>query len=61
MSSLWQHSQMSEATARLLIEMFHRTYRVNTVGEFVNKIGEPAPQKSIDLVLEAQAVLADAR
>jgi len=52
---------MSEATARLLIEMFHRTYRVNTVGEFVNKIGEPASDRTIDLVLEAQAVLSDAR
>jgi len=51
---------MSEATARLLIHVFARTYRMNTSGEFVNKVGTPAPQKSIDLVLEAQAVLADA-
>ena len=60
MSSLWQHSQMSEATARLLIHVFARTYRINTAGEFVNKVGEPAPQRSIDLVMEAQGVLADA-
>jgi hypothetical protein len=51
---------MSEATARLLIRAFAHTYRINTAGEFVNKIGEPAPGRSIDLVLEAQAVLADA-
>jgi len=60
MSSLWQNSEMSEATARLLIQVFARTYRLNSAGEFVNKIGEPAPQKSVDLVLEAQGVLADA-
>jgi len=60
MSSIDANAGMSEATARLLIRMFARTYRVNTAGEFVNKIGEPAPGRSIDLVLEAQAVLADA-
>ena len=58
--SLDHRSQMSEATARLLIRAFAHTYRINTAGEFVNKIGEPAPGRSIDLVLEAQAVLADA-
>jgi hypothetical protein len=52
---------MSEATARLLIRAFAHTYRITTSGEFVNKIGEPAPDRSIDLVLEAQAVLADAQ
>jgi hypothetical protein len=60
MSSLWQDSQMSEATARLLINVFARTYHLNAAGDFVNKVGEPAPQRSIDLVLEAQATLADA-
>lgn len=60
MGSVDSPSQMSEATARLLIHVFARTYRMNTAGEFVNKIGEPAPQRSIDLVLEAQGVLADA-
>jgi len=59
MSSLDHSSAMSEATARLLIRAFAHTYRVDTYGEFVNKIGEPAPSRSIDLVLEAQAVLAD--
>ena len=59
MSSLFHESQMSEATARLLIQVFARTYRMNTAGEFVNKIGEPAPDRSIDLVLEAQGILAD--
>ena len=61
MSSLWQQSQMSEATARILIRAFAHTYRINAAGEFVNKVGKPAPQRSIDLVLEAQGVLADAR
>ncbi len=60
MSSLWQQSQMSEATARLLIQVFARTYRMDASGEFVNKVGEPAPDRSIELVLEAQGVLADA-
>ena len=60
MSSLWQQSQMSEATARLLIRAFAHTYRINTAGEFVNKVGQHAPGRSIDLVLEAQGVLADA-
>ena len=61
MSSLDQQSQMSVATARLLIRAFAYTYTVNAAGEFVNKIGEPAPQRSIELVAEAQGVLADAR
>ena len=52
---------MSEATARILIRAFAHTYRINADGEFVNKVGKPAPQRSIDLVLEAQGVLADAR
>ena len=60
MSSLDQTSAMSQATARLLIRAFAHTYRIDTAGEFVNKIGEPAPTRSIDLVLVAQAVLADA-
>jgi hypothetical protein len=60
MSSLWHNSQMSEATARLLIHVFARTYRMNTSGEFVNKLGDPAPDRTIELVLEAQGVLADA-
>jgi hypothetical protein len=51
---------MSEATARLLIQVFARTYRMDAAGEFVNKIGEPAPNRTIDLVLEAHGVLADA-
>jgi len=60
MSSLDEQSQMSVATARLLIRAFAHTYSVNAAGEFVNKIGEPAPTRSIDLVVEAQGVLADA-
>ena len=60
MSSLEHSSQMSEATARLLIHVFARTYRMTTSGEFVNKLGDPAPDRTIELVLEAQGVLADA-
>ena len=58
--SVDESSAMSQATARLLIRAFAHTYTVNTAGELVNKIGEPAPARSIDLVLEAQGVLADA-
>jgi hypothetical protein len=60
MSSLDQPVVMAEATAQAVIEAFSRTYQINTAGDFVNKLGEPAPDRSIDLVLEAQAVLADA-
>ena len=61
MSSLWRASTMTQATATAIVEVFTRTYRIDTSGEFINKIGEPAPVRSIDLMLEATAVLADAR
>jgi hypothetical protein len=51
---------MTQATATAIVEVFTRTYRIDTSGEFVNKIGEPAPVRSVDLMLEATAVLADA-
>ena len=47
-------------TARDLIWLFERTYEFAD-GRFVNKVGREAPQRTIDLVAEAQAVLADAR
>ena len=60
MSSLGNNSEMSEATARLLIRAFAHQYRMTDSGEFVNKIGQAAPSKTLELVWEAQAVLADA-
>jgi len=60
MSSLWHESTMTQATATAIVEVFTRTYRIDTAGEFINKIGEPAPGRSIDLMLEATALLADA-
>ena len=59
--SVDESSAMSQATARLLIRAFAYTYKVDTSGEFVNKIGERAEDRSIDLVLEAQADHAHAR
>lgn len=59
MSSLFHESQMSEQTAREVIEAFAHSYHLNAGGEFVNKIGEPAPTRSIDLVVEAHGILAD--
>jgi hypothetical protein len=51
---------MTQTTAAAIVEVFQRTYRIDPSGEFVNKIGEPAPGRSIDLMLEATALLADA-
>ena len=47
-------------TATDIIWMFAKTYRLED-GRFVNKVGEEAPQRTLDLVAEAQALLADAR
>lgn len=52
MSSLAMH----ESTARTVIWMFSMTYWLED-GKFVNKVGREAPQRTIDLVAEAQAVL----
>ena len=60
MKSLGTNSGMSEATARLLIRAFAHQYRMTDAGDFVNKIGEAAPSRTLELVWEAQAVLADA-
>ena len=60
MSSLDHNEQMSITTARDIVWVFAKTYRMDTAGDFVNKIGEPAPERTIDLVLEAQGILADA-
>ncbi len=60
MASLGQTSQMSVTTATLILQMFDRQYRLDEHGEFVNRIGQRAEQKTLDLVWEAQAVLADA-
>jgi hypothetical protein len=57
--SLDNASQMSRNTATVLLQMFEREYRLDDRGEFVNKVGRPAPQKTLNLVTEAQAVLAD--
>jgi hypothetical protein len=51
---------MSANTATVILQMFHRQYQLNDAGDFVNKVGRPAPQKTLDLVFEAQGVLADA-
>ena len=48
---------MGEAHARTLLWVFARTYRLEQ-GRFVNKIGVEAPQRTLDLIAEAQAALA---
>lgn len=50
---------LDEPTARTLIWVFARHYRLEA-GRFVNKVGEEAPQRTLDIIAEAQAVLADA-
>jgi uncharacterized membrane protein len=47
------------ATARTLIWVFARTYRLED-GRFVNKVGEEASERTLQIVTEAQALLADA-
>ncbi|HEY7821530.1 MAG TPA: hypothetical protein VIG24_01790 [Acidimicrobiia bacterium] len=49
--------KLSEPTAHDIIWMFERTYRLEA-GRFVNKVGEEASQRTLDLVAEAQAALA---
>jgi len=48
---------MNEAGARTVLWMFHHEYRLDA-GRFVNKVGREAPQRTLDLVAEAMAVLA---
>jgi hypothetical protein len=48
---------MTPATAHAVLEVFHRTYTAAD-GTFVNKVGREADQRTIDLVAQAQAVLA---
>lgn len=47
------------ATARTIIWVFARTYRLED-GRFVNKVGEEASGRTLEIVSEAQALLADA-
>lgn len=47
------------ATARTVIWVFARTYRMQD-GRFVNKVGEEASSRTLEIVTEAQALLADA-
>lgn len=51
--------KIDEPTARTLIWVFARQYRLEA-GRFVNKVGREAPKRTLDLIAEAQAVLADA-
>jgi hypothetical protein len=51
---------MTATTAADILWMFERTYRL-TERRFLNKVGEEAPQRTLDLVCEAQAILADHR
>jgi len=48
---------MSTETASAVLHVFHRTYTAAN-GTFVNKVGREADQRTIDLVAQAQAVLA---
>jgi len=48
------------ATARTILWLFARTYRLED-GRFLNKVGEEASTRTLEIVTEAQAVLADAR
>lgn len=47
------------ATARTIIWVFARTYRLDA-GRFVNKVGQEASSRTLQIVSEAQALLADA-
>ncbi|HEY7821677.1 MAG TPA: hypothetical protein VIG24_02530 [Acidimicrobiia bacterium] len=47
------------ATARTLIWVFARTYRLED-GRFVNKVGEKASDRTLQIVSDAQALLAGA-
>jgi hypothetical protein len=51
-------NRMAPTTAADIIWMFERTYRL-TNGRFLNKRGEESSQRTLDLVSEAQAILAD--
>jgi len=53
-------NRMTATTAADILWMFERTYRL-TERRFLNKVGEEAPQRTLDLVCEAQAILADHR
>lgn len=50
-------NNMAPATAANILWIFERTYRL-TDRRFINKVGEEASQRTIDIVCEAQAVLA---
>ena len=53
-------NNMSPTTAADILWMFERTYRL-TNRRFLNKVNEEASQRTLDLVCEAQAILADQR
>ena len=57
MSSLDASQEL--ATARTIIWVFARTYRLQD-GSFVNKVGEEASSRTLEIVTEAQALLAEA-
>jgi hypothetical protein len=52
-----QSLAMSTETAIAVLDAFHQTYTACD-GTFVNKVGREAHQRTIDLVAQAQAVLA---
>lgn len=56
MSSLVNYRDAGHA--RTLLWLFALTYTLDG-GRFVNKIGQEAPQRTLDLVAGAQAMLAD--
>lgn len=53
-------SVVNNQTAADILWLFAKTYRLEH-GRFVNKVGQEAQQRTLDLVAEAQALLADAR
>ena len=56
MSSLDARSRMTRETARLVLDTFARTYRLEG-SELVDKVGNVAPDYTLGLVLEARTVL----
>ena len=56
MSSLDARSRMTRETARLVLDTFARTYRIEG-SQLVDKVGNVAPDYTLGLVLEARTVL----
>jgi hypothetical protein len=57
MSSLDARSQMTPETAQLVLATFARTYRMHG-SRLVDRHGNVAPDYTLGLVVQAQAVLA---